>query len=680
MKSIMRQGLLAGAAMLALTATAGAQESQSRQVYDNAFFERFAPQTAFDMIEQIPGFSIRETGGGRGLGQGGTNILINGERVTSKDTDVIEILQNTPVQAVKRIEIADAATLGVTGLTGQVANVVLERNEMSGSFRYSPEFQHGSKPLFTRGSVSITGKRGDLNYTLGLSNSSSRNFEEGPEVVVFGNGDPNEDRFEKARVFTELPAFTGAFEFPVGERTTLNLRSSAGAFSLEQEETSIGFDDGVRISKLSGDQWFANIAAELTRAIGEGNTFKVIASQNYTDAPLVTDIQALAVPNTADLTARFETEEVSGESILRTEYAWETDKKVSWELAGEVAYNFLDNTSSLVINAGAPIITPETYVDEIRVQGSLTRGFTLGEKLALQASVAAEWSQIEADSEGNARSDEFFRPKGFLTAAYPFSKKVDLRARIERTVGQLPFGDFVDSTDLTEERIQGGNVNLVPQQAWEGEIELERRFSDKEKVIFRLEGALIEDRIDRVVILEDVNGTLQLVDAVGNIEEASSAAATVEGTLFTKRWGFDGGRIDFKGQRETSKLEDPLTGADRNFSLVQQWNYFVNFRHDVPSTPFAWGAGVQNAAPRTVYRFNEISRAETPEPNLSFFLEHKDLRGLNVNLKAANLLNQQDVRDRSIFVGRRDTSALNRIESRERIDNQVFTLTISGTF
>ncbi|GGY36644.1 TonB-dependent receptor [Parvularcula lutaonensis] len=677
---MVRQGLLAGAAVLALTGAAAAQEDSGRQVYEPAFFERFAPQTAFDMIEQIPGFSIRETGGGRGLGQGGTNILINGERVTSKDTDVIEILENTPVQAVKRIEIADAATLGVTGLTGQVANVVLERNEMSGSFRWSPEFQHGAKPLFTRGSVSVTGKRGDLNYTLGLSNGSSRSFEEGPEVVIFGDGRPDEDRFERTRVATELPSITAALEFPVGERTTLNLRSSAGTLSLEQEETSLGFDGGVRISKLSADQWFANVAAELTRRVGDDASLKVIASQNYTEAPLVNDINALARPNAADLTARFVNDDKSGESILRTEYAWKTNKKVSWELAGEVAYNFLDNTSSLVINNGTPTLTPPTYVDEIRAQSSITRGFTLGKKLAVQASLGSEWSQIEADSEGNVRSDEFFRPKGLLTVAYPFTDDLDFRARIERSVGQLDFSDFVDSTDLTEERIQGGNVNLVPQQAWEGEVELERRFSDKEKIIFRLEGALIEDRVDRIVILTDVNGTLQLTDAVGNIDEASSAKATVEGTVFTKRWGLDGGRIDFRGTRETSRLEDPLTGEDRNFSLVQQWTYFVNFRHDIPGTPYAWGTGVVNAAPRTVYRFNEVSRAETPQPNLSLFVEHKDFYGLNLNIRAGNLLNQEDVRDRTIFVDRRDTSALNRIESRERIDNQVFRITLSGTF
>ncbi len=637
------------------------------------------------MVEQIPGFTVRAPDEDeRGLGQGGTNLLINGERITSKDTDVLELLDNTPATAVERIEVFDAATLGVTGLTGQVANIIIVRNEMSGSFRYSPDFRDGTRPLLTSGVVSLTGKRGELSYTLGLSNRSSRGFEEGPEVVTFFDGSPPEFRDEVAEAKIEAPTITAAVEMPLGGRTTLALRGGGQALSVEQTEFSSGFDEGQRFSKFSTDEWSANGALELAYKRESGGTAKLIASQSYYDAPSTTRIEATDSPFFADFDAVFEREDVGGESILRTEYGWQDSKQNPWEIAAEAVYNFLESDTSLAVNDGVPDVRPTTTVEELRAESSITRGLSIGSKLAIQLSLAAEWSRIEAESGANLREDDFFRPKGLLTASYPIKKGLDLRARIERTVSQLNFGDFVEIVDLTEERDRGGNIDLVPEQAWETEIELQRNFTANEKVIFRLEGAIIEDRIERVPV---ESSTGQIVDAVGNVDGAQFAAATIEGTVFTKRWGLDGGRIDFSGTRLSSVLDEPLDDgtlsdedAQRQFSLVQEWAYALDFRHDIPQTTYAWGASVNNSARRTVYRIDEVSWAETPDPNVSVFFEHKDFFGLNLVVAADNLLNLEDVRERTIWDGPRFTSDLNRIESRERVDNQIFSFTLSGTF
>lgn len=48
------------------------------RTYTPADFERFAPRTALDMLQQLPSFSIREVSEVRGLGQASENVLING--------------------------------------------------------------------------------------------------------------------------------------------------------------------------------------------------------------------------------------------------------------------------------------------------------------------------------------------------------------------------------------------------------------------------------------------------------------------------------------------------------------------------------------------------------------------------------------------------------------------------
>ena len=112
--------------------------SPEKRVYTLADFARFAPKTAFDMLAQVPGFTIQTVDTStRGLGQASENVLINGQRVNNKSGGAVDQLQRTPATNVERIEILDAASLGIAGLTGQVANVILNQTKKSsGQFEY----------------------------------------------------------------------------------------------------------------------------------------------------------------------------------------------------------------------------------------------------------------------------------------------------------------------------------------------------------------------------------------------------------------------------------------------------------------------------------------------------------------------------------------------------------------
>jgi hypothetical protein len=91
------------------------------KVYTPADFTRFAPQTAYDMLAQVPGFTIRAADTARGLGQASENVLINGQRVTDKAGGAAAQLQKIAAGDVERIEIREAASFGIAGLTGEVA-------------------------------------------------------------------------------------------------------------------------------------------------------------------------------------------------------------------------------------------------------------------------------------------------------------------------------------------------------------------------------------------------------------------------------------------------------------------------------------------------------------------------------------------------------------------------------
>lgn len=120
--------LLALCVTLALPGVAAAQdgaETAAGRVFTPADFARFAPTNAMDMLNQVPGFAVRnDDDQGRGLGQASTNVLINGERVVSKGQGVFDQLSRVTAENVLRIEIVDGATMGIPGLSGQVANII----------------------------------------------------------------------------------------------------------------------------------------------------------------------------------------------------------------------------------------------------------------------------------------------------------------------------------------------------------------------------------------------------------------------------------------------------------------------------------------------------------------------------------------------------------------------------
>ena len=124
-----RLGGLAGAAAMLTGGAALAQEAApattapagsevSTQSFEPAYFVRYAPNNALDMVQQVPGFSVQEGDNVRGFGGAAGNILVNGERPSTK-TGLAALLTRIPVASVIRIELVTgvSATLDMRGQT-----------------------------------------------------------------------------------------------------------------------------------------------------------------------------------------------------------------------------------------------------------------------------------------------------------------------------------------------------------------------------------------------------------------------------------------------------------------------------------------------------------------------------------------------------------------------------------
>ena len=98
---------------LASMARAAAAPPQAVTSFPPAFFASAQPNTAFDMVLLLPGFSFDRGDTVRGFGGAAGNVLIDGARPASKTDALDEVLKRIPAKSVERIEVIRGGAPGI---------------------------------------------------------------------------------------------------------------------------------------------------------------------------------------------------------------------------------------------------------------------------------------------------------------------------------------------------------------------------------------------------------------------------------------------------------------------------------------------------------------------------------------------------------------------------------------
>ncbi|MEL7488632.1 MAG: TonB-dependent receptor plug domain-containing protein, partial [Pseudomonadota bacterium] len=96
----------------------------NRVIYPPGFFSQFNPITALDMVLRVPGFSIDGGDNVRGFGGAAGNVLIDGQRPSTKSASIFDILTRIGAGDVERIELIRGGTGGLD-VSGQAVVVNL---------------------------------------------------------------------------------------------------------------------------------------------------------------------------------------------------------------------------------------------------------------------------------------------------------------------------------------------------------------------------------------------------------------------------------------------------------------------------------------------------------------------------------------------------------------------------
>ena len=687
--------LWAGASALALAASpAPAQETgdapppeptlpaavEDSKTFLPADFTRFAPRNALDMLRNVPGFTIREATQERGLGTATGNVLINGQRISGKSNDVLTELSQIPAANVVRIEIRDAATLDVPGLSGQVANVVAKAGGVQGQFAWRPEFrQRNTDPLLTRGEVSISGKKGNIEYTLGLQNQSFRSGANGRTNIFREDGTRTEARYD---------VFTGSGENPKGSvklawdgpgSSVGNFNGSLQGYYYDYREVgervSPGLADRLRLVANDEDSWSYELGGDFEFALA-GGRLKLIGLAQGGHTPFAQDVRTSYAGGAPDTGSRFDELADTSERIARAEYRWKWGRN-DLQLSAEGAFNSLDNVSHYyeLLSDGRyeeiPLPGASGTVKEDRYEVMASLGRPLTPTLSIQLAAGGEYSNLRQTGPGGL-SRTFWRPKGLFSAAWKASPRLDLNLKLQRRVGQLNFGDFLARVNLNNESTDAGNVDLVPQQSWEADLEATRNLGRFGSATLRLYGRLYEDVVDYIPI--GATG-----ESVGNLDSAYAYGAEFKTTFNFDPLGWKGAKLDLRAQLQETRVEDPLTGEGRRISNSLMHLFDITLRHDIPDSDWAYGLNVNHQLNALSYRLTEYGRQWEGPYWASLYAEHKDVFGLTVRATIGNVLAARSMWDRTVYQNRR-TGPINFIERRDRLIGPIFSFQVRGKF
>src|SRR5690242_8662423 len=202
-----------------------AQTDQVRKVEPD-FFARYNPVTALDMVRQLPGFAIDNGDNLRGFGATAGNVLIDGQRPSTKATVISDELARISARDVARIEIISAAAAGDIDVRGytELANVVLKTAaKVQTSTNYNSTIVYQGDHLSLRGGGTQSWKGQDFGARLQVQGTHAEQRQETHTDFFTGQSTPNGSRDEFNQQYLGELLINGSLNWTAGPRDTFSL-------------------------------------------------------------------------------------------------------------------------------------------------------------------------------------------------------------------------------------------------------------------------------------------------------------------------------------------------------------------------------------------------------------------------------------------------------------------------
>ena len=693
-------------------------------LYPFSYFTQFAPRTALDMLNRIPGMTMsgssrrgssnsgRNSGGsftnvsrgGRGLGAGnnGVQILINGKRTAGKNNDTQAQLRRIDADQVDYIEIirGTSGELDVRGST-QIANIVLF-NEVSNTtinYQASTDYyaDHTSKP---GGSISYAGQAGDLNMIVSASAVPGYRYTEMREKSILPGELPNDfigqtqivdnatytlstnlDYQFSAKSSARFNALLAEDDNPTEvDRLTVDLKGEGFKHSLERED-----------NPATNTNWEVGGDYEFRR--NNGDRFKVLGIANKNDTTNTRQRWDVLEDLTEQKNLFLDTASTLEERIVRGSYTTDLFSGQSVEFGVERSQTVLDSKLALGVlslsSSGqdaygglTPVSIPNanTKVEEIRYEPFAIHNWRINPRMSLETSFVYEASEITLSGDvSNSRTFNFFKPK--VDYRFDITPQLQLRVMIEKFVRQLSFMDFVAINDQTDEDSDTlpGNSNLRPDYWWNYNFLAEYRLPDDQGVVSaNFYHHRHKDFLQRIDVS---NGPDEIRSAAGNIGTGDMYVFEVKGSIRLKRLGMPNVLFTTTANVRDSWVKDSFIDITRRFNNYHRGEFNWSIRHDIPNLRMNYGIEMRNRIDGGTKRWDiEDIEEDHADPYFEGFIEIIAFGDLTFRLNARNLTDVEVCRDRIRYEGHIVNNILEEVEYMCRGFGRTFSLQVTGTF
>jgi hypothetical protein len=631
---------------------AAASPDRSVTVYPNSYFANQNASTAWDMISRLPGFTFDGGDSVRGFAGAAGNVLIDGERPTSKNDALTDILRRIQAGEVDRIEVIRGGAPGID-MHGKtvVANIIRKRGGGFHGTVVGVQLVQAGHDI-TQGRLVGSWKRGAVeaegNVLLAQYIDNFAGYR-GAHTILDGSGavQNSSEMHNFAGGFQATG--TGMFKTPLaGGVLRLNASVTDVTYRADLHDYFAGtfVFAGPQDEHDLQDETDGELDAHYEHPMGPKGSLELLAIQRLSRRNVSSFFQ-----NDAEID-EFGLKTTGGESIARAILHRDPSANLSFEGGGEFAYNWVRTRTSFVQNGvGITVPAGNDVVSEDRGEAFATATWRPASKLTVEAGARLEASQIA--SRGDVvLSNRFVYPKPRIVLTWAASGADQLRLRVEREVGQLDFANFTASSILNSggSTVLTGNPNLTPQQDWAVEFAGEHHFGKSGVLGLTARSLAISDVIDRA---PDPTGQF---DAPANIGSGRETDFLASFTLPLDRI-IPGGELRGAGTWRVSRVTDPTTLRTRAISGQHRLDGELHFAQALPALKSSWGVDLVTPTDERYYRFNEIDDFRFLEPVVTLFVEYKPRKDLFLRFMLDNAADPTlDVR-REVFAGPRSTFA-----------------------
>ena len=699
---------------LGLASNAGAQApetaSDATVTYPAEYFAQFNPYSVNDMLQRIPGISLARSGsrsqnrgGGRGLGAGGEQVLINGRRIAGKSNEGDSQLSRIPASEVRYIEIirGTSGELDVRGGT-QVINVVLNEALSNVSFAYEVNMDRAlDGTLVPGGRISATGQYAALNYFLSAEREPRYDFRDGFESALDRFGDLAEtvNRDETTDGWPISLTANFGYEFSPTDTANLNFSWTGNDVEYDTDRIITRYQSDAVASRIferdtqPSESTGFEVGGDYMHVFDNGSRWKTIAIVNEKENEFERSrfkVDPSSSVETKDLYL-FNYEKYQ-ERIIRSSYVFDLSQGQSIEAGVERAQTIVDTSLRLGLLTGVaggqefggltPVTSSVGTVEEMRLEYFTIHNWSMNDRMTLETTLLVEDSSIsQSGTLANSRDFSFFRPK--VDYRFDITPSVQFRGIVQKIVNQLSFRDFTAGVDQRDDEQNSfeGNSDIQQMSWWNYEANLEYRLPNDAGVInTQLYYQTVFDVIDNV----DVSRDGEILSARGNTGDGRRYGINLNNSL----------RLSFLNQPnmlltaglsvEEATHYDSIRGEDRERAMGPRdggSNYSIGFRHDIPRLNNTnWGF---NANKRFLNDFMvwDIDKTEHYSPALSWFAwaETQAWGGLVYRFEARD--SNERCRLRTRYAGGTTvTGYVNEVEDSCSINGPVYAIKVRGTF